>query len=152
MSDKGEWQMPDKAKEIFGEVMTVEKQQYSGIRKPKKAHSKFAAGSLQSDGQHQWRGRRWNNKRTEPKTAKWWCLGHAQWRVTVISHRTWSFCQPRSSPLNKVFLACEPKDQGPDKAAPGWRPGSQAQKSHGICSIGMEKQPRERWVPLRSPS
>ena len=33
--------MPDKAKEIFGEVMTVEKQQYSGIRKPKKAHSKF---------------------------------------------------------------------------------------------------------------
>ena len=45
--------MPDKAKEIFGEVTTVEKQQYSGIRKPKKAHIKFAAGSLQSDGQHQ---------------------------------------------------------------------------------------------------
>lgn len=133
--------------------MTVEKQQeYSGIRKPKKAHNKFAACSLQSDGQHQWRGRWGSNEWTEPKIARWWCLGHAQWRVTVISHRTWSFCRPRSSPLNKVFLACEPKDQGPDKAAARWRLGGQAQESHGICSTRVEKQPRERWVPLRSPS
>ena len=56
-----------------------------------------------------------NLQRTEPKTARWRCLGHtvkgAGVTATVISHRACSLRRPRSSQLRKDFLACEPNSQ-----------------------------------------
>ena len=46
--------MPDKVKEIFREVMTVEKQQqYSGIRKPKKSTQQICSNQTGSTNEEE---------------------------------------------------------------------------------------------------